>query len=238
MSLVELKPSHECFTDERYEAVTGRDAAQSLLRGYRGDAVAMHQLREMIARMDMNVFRHDDNTLLEIAAAKIAKGEILVKKDPCERKNEKNRKYLDWIKWYGTDTIDVAFSLRNTLPNILGLAAFESDFGNNRYATFGNNFFKLMTDKDNPFPGQIGMMMDMADPKMGMAKFSNYLASAWAFAQTKGQFIVGETNPERFASILQDRAKFGVNARGPIPGYIDELTNVIHEIAIRVNCAC
>ncbi|HTS27025.1 MAG TPA: hypothetical protein VMH81_14215 [Bryobacteraceae bacterium] len=237
MSLPEIKPAHLCFTDDRYEAVTERNSAEALVRAYRGDSSAMHRLRELLAQTDQDVFRRDDNTVLALAAGKLVKGELRVKKDPCERKSEKNRRYLDWILKYGYDTIDIAASLRTTIPNILGLAAVESDFGRNKYAVFANNFFKLTASREEPLPGQMGLLMDGADPKVGMAKFKDYLSSARAFAKTKGQFIVGETNPERFVSILQDRAKFGTDARSrPLPKYAEDLAEVIHDMAIRMNC--
>ena len=237
MSLVEIKPAHQCFTDDHFEAVTERSTAEALLRGYGGDAAAMHKLRELLAQTDPDVFRRDDPTVLSLAAGKLVKRELLVKKDPCERRNEKNRKYVDWIATYRYDTIDVAASLRTTIPNILGLAALESDFGHSRYAVFANNFFKLTASKDQPLPGQLGLMVDGADPNIGMAKFKDYLSCAQAFAQTKGQFILGETDPVRFASILQERAHSGLDVRSrPLPTYIEDLADTIHQVAIRLHC--
>ncbi len=237
MSLVELKPAHQVFTDDRYEIVYERERAEALVRGYRGDAVAMHTLREMLATGDQNVFHRDDGVVLALIATKIVKGELRVRKDPCERKNEKNRRYLDWILRHKADTVDIAAGLRTTLQNVLGLAAFESDFGRNRNTLIGNNYFSLMTTKDEPLPGQIGLLMSQADQNLGVAKFQDYLSCAKAFAQTIGQFIVGEPDPARFASIIQTRGKFGINVRGPLPTYVEELTNVIHEVAIRLNCS-
>jgi hypothetical protein len=237
MSQPEIKPAHQCQSDDRFELVTERSTAEALLRGYRGDAVAMHRLRELLATTDQNVFRYDDHVALAVAATKIVKGELRVRKDPCERKDERNRRYLDWIMKYRHDTVDVAADLRTTIQNILGLAAFESDFGRSRFATHGNNLFGLSTSKDKPLPGQIGIMLNQANPDQGMSMFPDYLTSANAFAQTKGQLIKGETEPAKFASILQNRGQFGLVFNRPLATYVEDLTKVIHEIAIRLHCS-
>jgi hypothetical protein len=231
-----IKPAHQCSSDDRFEAVTDRDRAEALLGRYRGDAAAMHRLREILAVTDQDVFRRDDHVVLAAAAAKILKGELRVKKDPCERKSEENRRYLDWILKHREDANEVAATLKTTVQNILGLAAVESDFGRNRFVTDGNNFFALTATKENPLPGQIGLAIAMGDPNVGIAKFQNFLACGRAFAQTKGQLIVNETDPARFASILQNRGRFGIGPRGPLTAYVKELTRVIHELAIRLNC--
>lgn len=236
MSLVELKPAHEVFSDDRYEIVNERDRAETLVRAYRGDAVAMHRLREMLARVDQNVFRHDDQTVLAAVASKIVKGELRVRKDPCARNDEKNRLYLDWIWRYRADSVDVAASLRTTIQNILGLAAFESDFGRSRDALMGNNFFSLSTTRDEPLPGQLDLMLAQADPNVGMAKFQDYQTCAWAFAKTKGQVVVGETEASKFAAALQKQGRSGTAKRGPRSTYAEELIGVIREVAIRLNC--
>jgi hypothetical protein len=197
----------------------------------------MHRLRELLATTDQNVFRYDDHVALAVAATKIVKGELRVRKDPCERKDERNRRYLDWIMKYRHDTVDVAADLRTTIQNILGLAAFESDFGRSRFATHGNNLFGLSTSKDKPLPGQIGIMLNQANPDQGMSMFPDYLTSANAFAQTKGQLIKGETEPAKFASILQNRGQFGLVFNRPLATYVEDLTKVIHEIAIRLHCS-
>lgn len=236
MAQPKIKLAHQCRSDDRFEAVTDRDSAEALLHGYLGDAAAMHRLRVVLSATDENVFRHDDRVVLAAAAGKILKGELRVKKDPCERKNAENRQYLDWILAYRTDARWVADTLKTTVQNILGLAAVESEFGTNRFAKDGKNFFALSTSREKPLPGQIGLMIAMGNPNVGMAKFPDFLTCAKAFAQVRGQLILGEADPARFATILQTRGKFGIGPRGPILGYVKELTAVIRDVAIRLNC--
>jgi hypothetical protein len=196
----------------------------------------MHRLREILAVTDQDMYRRDDHDVLEAAAGKLLKGELRVKKDPCERKNEENRRYLDWILAHREDCKEIAATLKTTAQNILGLAAMESDFGRNRFVTDGNNFFALSTTRQNPLPGQIGLAIAMGDPNTGMAKFPDFLTCARAFAQTKGQLILNVTDPASFASTLQNRGKFGVGPRGTLPAYVKDLTRIIHELAIRLSC--
>ena len=231
-----IKPAHQCSSNDRFEAVTDRNAAEALLRGYRGDAAAIHRLRAILSATDPDVFRYGDQVVLAVAAGKLVKSELRVKKDPCERKNEENRRYLDWILKHRNDAIEVAATLKTTVQNILVLAAVESDFGRNRFVREGNNFFALSTTRQNPLPGQIGLMIAMGDPNVGMAKFQDFLTCGKAFAQTRGQLIKGETDPARFASTLQNRGKFGIGPQGALPAYVKQLTGVIHELAIRLNC--
>jgi hypothetical protein len=112
----------------------------------------------------------------------------------------------------------------------------ESNLGRSRFVTDGNNFFGLTTTREKPLPGQIGIAIGMGDPNVGMAKFPDFLACGKAFAQTRGQLILGESDPARFASILQDRSGFGSGPRDTVPDYVNELIRVIHELAIRLNC--
>jgi hypothetical protein len=206
------------------------------LRGYLGDAAAMHKLREILSTTYQDVFRHDDHAILAVAAGKLVKGELRVKRDPCERKNEENRRYLDWILAHREDAMEIAATLKTTVQNILGFTALESDFGRNRFVMEGNNFFALSTTRQNPLPGQIGLMIAMGDPNVGMAKFEDFLTCGKAFVQTKGQLILNVTDPARFATTLQNRGKFGQGPQGPLTAYVKDLTNVIHELAIRLNC--
>jgi hypothetical protein len=208
-----IKPAHQCSADDRFELVTDRGVAEALLRGYRGDAVAMHRLRGMLAVADQDVFRRDDHVVLAIAAGKMVKGELRVKWDPCERTKEENRRYLDWILKHRRDAIDVAATLRTTVQNILGLAAVESDFGSSRFVRDANNFFALTTTPKEPLPGQIGYMIAMADPNVVIAKFEDFLACAKAFAQTRGHVVQGVTDSAAFALILQNQVKFGTGAQ-------------------------
>jgi hypothetical protein len=231
-----IRLTHQCFSDDLFEEVTDRAAAEALLRGYRGDAAAMDRLRAVLAVTDQDIFRRSENAVLAAAAGKILKGELRVKKDPCERKSAENRQYLDWILAYRNDAAEIAATLKTSVQNILGLAAVESEFGKNRWAREGNNFFALSTTRDKPLPGQIGLMIAMGDPKLGMAKFQDFLACGKAFAQTTGQIILDEADPARFAATLQNRGKFGTGPQGPIHGYVKELTDVIREMAIRLNC--
>jgi hypothetical protein len=236
VSLPEIKAAHQCTSDDRFEAVPDRHAAETLLRSYLGDAQAMHKLRAALSVTDQNVFRLDDHVVLEAAVGKVVKGELRVKKDPCERKDAKNRLYLDWIKDYRRDAIEIASMLRTSLQNILGFSAMESDFGRNRFARDANNFFSLTTTKKDALPGQIGFMVAMGDPNVVVAKFEDYLGSGKAFAKTKGQLILSETDPVRFAFILQNRGNFGMAPDGPLPGYAKEMGQVIHDLQIRLNC--
>jgi hypothetical protein len=231
-----IRPAHQCSSLDRFETVTDRSEAEALLGEYRGDRVAMHRLREILSDTTPDIFRHDDQRVLTLVAGKIVQGELRVIKSPCSRKNDENRRYLDWIVRHRNDVLEAADILQTTVQNILGLAAVESDFGQNRFATDGNNFFALSTTRQNPLPGQIGLMIAQGDPNIGMARFEDFQAPSKAFALTSGQMVKGEIDPARFATILQSRGKFGTGPRGPVPGYLNQLTEVIHELAIRLNC--
>ena len=236
MTIPDVYPLHICQSSDLFEVIKDRSQAVALIRGYRFDPQAMNRLRSVLSVTTHDIFRVDDNGILDLAATQILRGELRVRKDPCERSNEENRFYLDWIMTYRNDCRVIADFLRTSVQNILALAAIESDFGHNRWARDGNNYFSLSTPRDKTLPYQIGLQVGMSDPKTGMAKYEDFFHSAKSFAETKGQLVKGHMEPDRFATILHTRANMGQSPEGPIDDYVQKLTTIVRSLELRLNC--
>jgi len=236
VSIPDVFPLHLCQSSDLFEEVNERSEAVALLRGYRNDPAAMNRLRAVLSVTTMDVFRQDDNDVLDAAAGQILRGELRVRRDPCERKSEENRFYLDWILAYRNDAQQASVDLRTSVQNILALAAVESDFGRNRWAREANNFYALSTRRDQKLPYQIGFVVALGDPKIGMAKYEDFFHCTKSFAETKGQLIKGHVDPHRFATILHTQGNMGNGPEGPIMGYVAEVMRVIRELELRLDC--
>jgi len=144
----------------------------------------------------------------------------------------------NWITAHGADAATVAGSLGlkgNTgVADILGLSAIESGWG---HPSFKNAFFGM----HGPLPGEEDCVKAKGDPRVCVATFSSYLASAQAFAAREKGLIQGVTDPKQFATVLNGMvAKFGwgllPNGKvGPLPNYIGGLTRTINAIADCLN---
>jgi hypothetical protein len=236
MAFSEIRPAHDCTANDDFESLDG-SSATALLDRYRHDSVAMQRLRlALFATNEQSVHSMNDHEVLVAAHGKLIKGQLKAKKDLCDKRDEKNRKYRDFIDAHRDDAAKIAATLRNNVENILGLSALESSFGSSRFAVEGSNFFGLHGSSKAPLPNQKSLIPAKGDPTVGMAVYENYLASAESFAKTKGQLVIAVTDPRRFATILQTKGKFGIGPTGPIQSYVGDLVNVIGNVAKRLNC--
>jgi hypothetical protein len=122
------------------------------------------------------------------------------------------------------DTQPVADRLGVPAENILGLAAMESSWGENRFTVEGRNFFGI----HYPAPYATGYMQARRGPARG-ATFSSYAESLRSFEAISGSIIQGVADPREFAAALQNSGKFGIDpdTGAKKPGYVDGLAATI-----------
>ncbi len=147
--------------------------------------------------------------------------------------------YQAWIDAHGADSASVATSLGINEGEILGLSSVESAWGAGRFAQEGNDFFNLEKTKTkrnrNPslLPFSNGWLPAKGNPNQLVATYANFLDSAKSFAAVDGKYIRGVTDPTKFAQSLQDLAKFGQGANGPVPYFV---STVAHRINVFNEC--
>jgi hypothetical protein len=118
----------------------------------------------------------------------------------------------------------VAKELGVPVENILGVAALESKWGESRFAADGNNYFGM----HYPAPFATGFVYS-TENKTKVATFASYADSLRSFALTSGSIMRSKSNPEAFATALQDSGKFGIDTKtgAKVPGYVDGVAATI-----------
>jgi hypothetical protein len=117
------------------------------------------------------------------------------------------------------------------VENILGLSALESDWGRSRFAQDGNNYFGV----DWPAPGANGWMEARKASKGGkkarLATFSSVEAGFSSFV-TKYHGLSNLSDPEKFATMLQDKYKFGIDkdTGEKLKGYVPDVVGTIKKL--------
>jgi hypothetical protein len=153
--------------------------------------------------------------------------------DPCDRRNERNKRYLDWIASYRDTADKVATQLNTNVENILALSALESGWGKGRFALEGNNFFSLHAP-----PHWTGNTIQArGDAKIRLCKFTSYADCAQMFATVYGDLVRGKRDAFHFGSALQDAGKFGINPDGSkVTTFVPELKETANSFLVRLKC--
>jgi Mannosyl-glycoprotein endo-beta-N-acetylglucosaminidase len=122
------------------------------------------------------------------------------------------------------DAQKAADQLGVPVENILGLSALESRWGTSRIALEGNNFFGI----HYPAPHAIGYLQARRGPAK-VAKFTSYADSLKSFVATSGSLIQGKSDPEAFATALQNSGKFGINpdTGAKVPSHVPKVAATI-----------
>jgi Mannosyl-glycoprotein endo-beta-N-acetylglucosaminidase len=122
------------------------------------------------------------------------------------------------------DTQKAAERLGIPVENILGVSALESTWGTSRFASQGNNYFGI----HYPAPYTTGYMQAKRGPAK-VATFASYADSLKSFVATSGSLIQGKSDPEAFATALQNSGKFGINpdTGAKVPTYVPKVAATI-----------
>jgi uncharacterized FlgJ-related protein len=136
-----------------------------------------------------------------------------------------------FIKAHQTEAAKVAEQLKVPTENILGLSGIESQWGQNRFAKEGNNFFSLHGGANAPFANGVMQALQGA----WMSKFPSYAASAQSFAEQYGSLVQGKSDPEEFAKGLMPRFNSGKAPLGN-PNFVKHTVNTIQMTKKRMGC--
>jgi hypothetical protein len=123
-----------------------------------------------------------------------------------------------FIDTHLADAQKIASRLDVPVENILGISALESDWGEHRFATEGNNYFGIHW----PAPFATGFMSAKKNPKVKVATFASHADSARSFAAISASYLLGIADPHDFAAALHQHG-FGVGTRN----YVRDLAATI-----------
>lgn len=112
-----------------------------------------------------------------------------------------------FVRGHLADATKAAQTLGIPVENLLGLAALESAWGRSRFAKEGNNLFNIYF----PAPLSTQPLPAIKNKKARVAKFGSFSECFDCFAIKYKSIITNKKDPVEFASILQDRAKFGID---------------------------
>jgi flagellum-specific peptidoglycan hydrolase FlgJ len=138
-----------------------------------------------------------------------------------------------FVQKFRADCELIAKQLNVPVENILGLAAQESEYGRGRIASEYNNYFSMHA----PAPGQLRAEPARKDPKVKVAVFGSFAASAQSFATKFGSAVNGKSDPKQFANALVG-AGFnpGSAEKGGRTGFADYLARIIEQVKARMAC--
>jgi hypothetical protein len=140
------------------------------------------------------------------------------------RTDDTRAKKQRFVDAHLADTRKAAEKLGVPVENILGLAAFESGWGEQRFAAQGNNYFGI----HYPAPLASGFMLT-ADGDAKVATFASYADSLQSFVAISGSIVQDERDPEAFAVAAQNSGKFGIKPKTGTkdPAYVGEVAKTI-----------
>jgi len=95
------------------------------------------------------------------------------------------------------------------VENVLGLAALESGWGMSRFAKEGRNLFNMYY----PAPQSKAMLPAKDNKNSHVACYDNAEQSFQSFATKYKMLVQGVNDPEIFATVLQNKARFGVSTK-------------------------
>ncbi len=148
--------------------------------------------------------------------------------DPCDERNPKNKRYLDFIRGHLADAKKLAGELHDLVQDVLGLSALESGFGGSNIAGRAHNFFGLKA----PAPGETGTYLNAeGETFASFPSATGFLSSGQSFVAEVGRFVTGVSDARTFADTLHHHG-FGVEN----PDYVNSLINVIGNVAQRLDC--
>ncbi len=109
--------------------------------------------------------------------------------------------------------------------NLLGLAALESTWATSRFAKDGNNLLGMYY----PVPYAIGSLPAHGNAKARLARFSSVEDCFRSFAEKYKAGLEGVRDPVEFATVLQQRYKFGIDTTSGQnkPAYVTSLARTI-----------
>ena len=154
--------------------------------------------------------------------------------DPCDRTNEKNKRYLDWIAKYKSSVDGIAANLNTNVENILALSAIESGWGTGPFARDGgNNFFSLHAP-----PGWTGKTRTASgNTSVKLCVFDSYADCAKMFADKYGAIVRGKADGFHFAESLQNAGKFGIMPDGSkVAHFVGDVQGTARNFASRLQC--
>lgn len=149
-----------------------------------------------------------------------------VSSHPMTHKDYVKRKQ-DFVDAHLAATEKAAKTLHVPVENILGLSALESTWGTSDIAQNANNFFGLhyssKLDDNEPYINAQGVKM---------SQYDNYDESLQAFVERKGNLIYGVSDPVKFATIIQNDGKFGINTDTGenVSDYVNRLVTTIKSV--------
>ena len=149
-------------------------------------------------------------------------------KNPCNAVDA-----VTFIHKFRADCEPIAKQLGVPIENILGLAAQESEYGRGRIASEYNNYFSMHA----PAPLQIRVESARKDPKVKIAVYSSFSASAQSFVMRYGSFVKGVSDPKKFGEALI-RAGFnsGSAKNGGRDGFATYVAEIIGQVKTRMSC--
>ncbi len=118
---------------------------------------------------------------------------------------------------------------------ILGLSGWESQWGANRFAKEGNNFFSLHGNEKAPYAN--GSMAALKPPYALLSKFPSYLASGQSFIAQYGTYVRGAKTSLAFAQgLVSSGFNSGNAATGGNPNFIANTQTGIAMVVKRKAC--
>jgi hypothetical protein len=130
-----------------------------------------------------------------------------------------------------------ALSKTSGVPSdyLLGLSGWESQWGANRFAAQGNNFFSLHGGASAPFAN--GSMQALRPPYASLSTFPSYFASGQSFLSQYGSGLSSATSPTAFAQqLIKNHFNSGNAKTGGNPNFIPNTVTGIGMVARRKGC--
>jgi len=118
---------------------------------------------------------------------------------------------------------------------LLGLSGWESQWGANRFAAQGNNFFSLHGGSSAPFAN--GSMQASRPPYVSLSTFPSYFASGQSLLAQYGDGLASASGPAAFAQQLIDNGfNSGNAATGGNSNFISNTVTGIAMVVRRKGC--
>jgi RHS repeat-associated protein len=130
-----------------------------------------------------------------------------------------------------------ALSKQSGVPadDLLGLSGWESQWGANRFAAQGNNFFSLHGGASAPFAN--GSMQALRPPFASLSTFPSYIASGQSFLSQYGNALSAATSPKAFAQqLVKNHFNSGNAATGGNSNFVANTVTGIGMVTRRKGC--
>lgn len=118
---------------------------------------------------------------------------------------------------------------------LLGLSGWESQWGANRFAMLGNNFFSLHGGAKAPFA--TGSMLATRPPYASLSMFPSYFASGQSFLAQYGTGLSQASDPTAFAQqLIKNHFNSGNAKTGGNPNFVANTVTGINMVIRRKGC--